>query len=226
MKNKLFSNILMIAAVLTFIGLTACQHENPVEPIERDFDYSMVLASPDLVVGSLSEASLTSDFTLVNVTDKMLYSPNDNGKGPGDKPFPPKPDPNRPPVKLGMLLRMLELDSAQRELVKGFFEEFEDCVKEYRIALREAQRAIIENANAQRRSIMEALKAGEITREQAMQALRQLREQTRQEMETNEVIVAARQGIKDCHDALLENIKSILTQKQLDIWNKFFGIKG
>lgn len=224
MKNKLFANILILA-VVALLGLTACQHENPVEPVERDFDYSMVLATPDAVIGTLSEASLTNDFTLVNITDQMLYSPNGNGKGPDGKPLPPKPDPNRPPLKLGMLLRMLELDSAQRLLVKGFFEEFEDCVKEYRIALREAQRAIIENANAQRRAIMESLKAGEITREQAWQALKELREQTRQEMETNEDIVAAREGIKDCHDALLENIKSILTPKQLAIWNKFFGIK-
>ncbi|HOK14588.1 MAG TPA: hypothetical protein PLU67_00335 [Candidatus Kapabacteria bacterium] len=226
MKNKLFRNIYVVAILVAVLGLTSCQKDNPVEPIENGLDYSMVLLSPEAMIGEVSQPSLTTDFTLLNVYDKMLIPPIDGkGKGPNGE-MPPKPEPNKPPFKIGMLLRMLELDSAQREQVKIFAQELEDCIKEYRQMLREAQRAIIENANAQRREIMEQLKTGEITREQAMQALRQLREETRIAMETDEDIATARQGLKDCHDAFLENVKSILTTKQLDIWNRFFGIKG
>ncbi len=225
MKNKLFRNIYVVAILAAVFGLSSCQKDNPVEPVDNGLDYSMVLVSPEAMVGELSQPSLTTDFTLQNVYDKMLMPPFDNkGKGPNGE-MPPKPEPNKPPFKIGVLLRMLELDSAQREQVKIFVQELEDCIKEYRQMLREAQRAIIENANAQRRQIMEQLKAGEITREQAMQALKQLREETRMAMESNEDIATARQGLKDCHDAFLENVKSILTTKQLEIWNKFFGIK-
>lgn len=222
MKTKLFSNIYVVAILMAIFGLASCQTENPFEPVERDFDYSVVLATPDVMLGNLSDASLTNDFTLTNVYDHMLYSPN--GKGPN--PDAPKPGPAVPPIKLGQLLRMLELDSAQIEKVKAFMKEFEECAKEYRIKLRDAQRQILEAANLQRRQILEDLRAGKITREEAWQMLKQLREETRLQMETNEDIVAAREALKNCHDALLENIKSILTTKQLDIWNKYFGIKG
>jgi len=225
MKNKLFRNIYVVAILAAMLGIAACQNENPFEPEDNDIDYSMVLLSPDAMVGEVSEASLTTDFTLQNVYDKMLTPPfGGNGKGPNGE-MPPKPEPNKGQFRIGVLLRMLELDSAQREQVKIFAQELEDCIKEYRQMLREAQRAIIENANAQRRQIIEQLKAGEITREQAMQALKQLREETRTAMETNEDIAIARQGLKDCHDAFLENVKSILTTEQLEIWNKYFGIK-
>ncbi|MCX8055274.1 MAG: hypothetical protein N3A67_06375 [Ignavibacteria bacterium] len=225
MKSKLFRNIYVVAILAAMLGIAACQKDNPVEPVDNGMDYSMVLLSPNAIVGEVSEASLTTDFTLQNVYDKMLMPPSDDkGKGPNGE-MPPKPEPNNGQFRIGVLLRMLELDSAQREQVKIFAQELEDCIKEYRQMLREAQRAIIENANAQRRQIMEQLKAGEITREQAMQALKQLREETRTAMETNEDIAIARQGLKDCHDAFLENVKSILTTKQLEIWNKYFGIK-
>lgn len=225
MKSKFFRNIYVVAILAAMLGIAACQKDNPVEPVDDEMDYSMVLLSPNAMVGDVSDASLTTDFTLQNVYDKMLLPPfGGNGKGPNGE-MPPKPEPKKPQFKIGMLLRMLELDSAQREEVKVFAQELEDCIKEYRQMLREAQRAIIENANAQRREIMEQLKSGEITREQAMQALKQLREETRLAMETDEDIQTALEGLKNCHDAFLENVKSILTTKQLEIWNRYFGIK-
>lgn len=215
MKNKMLSTFAMgMIALMAMLSLSSCQKDGPVGSSDNSSTYDYMLAGPETVVGDVSEASLTEGFKLNVECDGMLFN------GPKGKPMPPNP--KQPPLKLGMLLRVLELSDDQKADVQEMLELFRECVETNRIALREAQLPIIEAANLERKAILDDLKDSVITRAEAQLALKALHQETRLAMETDEDVAAAREALKECHDTLLESLKAILTPAQLVKWNKFF----
>jgi len=206
------------ALLIALLILPACQENDGVIP-SKGFSPDMLLVAPEWMEGDVQEGTLNSEFTLKAENDRLLFD------GREERPKEPQ-RPNLPPrVKLGMLLRALELTEEQRADVAEYLAALRPCVMEARIAMREAQMAIIQEANAQRREVIADLQNGLITREEAAIAIRQINMDVRDAMQNDEDIIAARLALKKCHDDLLSSIYDILTPEQILIWNRFFSIR-
>jgi Spy/CpxP family protein refolding chaperone len=141
----------------------------------------------------------------------------------------PKDDPLYPerPIKymvpLGRILKQLNLTDEQKTQIQEFMLQYRDCVKSALATLRESEKPIIEAANQQRRQVLEQLKNGEIDRTTAMQRLREINQQTRDALINNPVREQVLQQLKDCWDTLINNIKGILTQDQLTLFEQLLA---
>lgn len=215
MNKSILKSVMAMFALMLVFTLSSCQKDDAVAP-EYNYDADVMLATSEWIEGDLIEGTVETEFALDAQYDKMLFDGNVDKPGkPGDK---------RPPMlPLGRLLRQLELTADQRDSVEIYMQAFRLCAEEARIALRDAQKPIIDSANAQRRAIIADLKAGLITRQEASLALRQLHEATKLALDSDPAVVAAREAIKNCHDILLANIKSLLTPAQLVIWERFMS---
>ncbi len=120
---------------------------------------------------------------------------------------------------LGRILRQLKLDSTQVQQIKGFIKDYISCVHDAMVALRQSEKTIIQNANQNRRLILDSLKNGQITVKEAMADLRLLNQTTRQELKDNPARITACEAIKACRETLFTNIESVLTPDQLTIWD-------
>jgi hypothetical protein len=85
--------------------------------------------------------------------------------------------------------------------------------------LRDANADLIELANAERRSIVEAYRAEEITSEEAIEQLRALNQRTREAIRNNPANDPYLREICENRLSLFEDIRSILTGDQVAVWD-------
>ncbi|MEW6195342.1 MAG: hypothetical protein AB1521_09315 [Bacteroidota bacterium] len=121
---------------------------------------------------------------------------------------------------IGRVLRRLDLSDDQKTAVHDFVIAFHDAVKPLLAEFHEINKPVIEEANAQRELIIEDLKNGVITREQAHDALKALNESTREKIKTNADNLNLKENLCNEKDVLFSNIESILTEEQLAQWNE------
>jgi hypothetical protein len=122
---------------------------------------------------------------------------------------------NRPgPNPLAKILRALNLTDEQKASIKQFLTEYQPCHRAAMLALRNAQKVIIEAANIERREIMAALKDGTIDRRIAAQQLGDLNKRVRLTLQSDEAVQAALAAVKACDEELMAKIKAILTEEQ------------
>ncbi len=119
------------------------------------------------------------------------------------------------------IFKELNLTDEQAKTISTFAKEHKSCRREAIDALREAQRAILQNANLERKQIIDDMKNGTITATEARELILKLAEQVRQDMKNSPEVQAALEAVKNCHNVFLDNIASVLTADQLVIWNKF-----
>ncbi len=119
------------------------------------------------------------------------------------------------------IFKELNLTDEQAKTISSFAKDHKSCRREAIDVLREAQRAILQNANLERKKIIDDMKNGVITATEARELLLKLAEQVRQDMKNSPEVQAALEAVKNCHDVFIDKIASILTDEQLVIWNKF-----
>jgi len=119
------------------------------------------------------------------------------------------------------ILRDLDVMKEQMRQIRQFIRAHRECVKDPLEGLREANAGIIANANEQRKAILQALRNGEITREEAMQQLKQLSEATREAIRNNPASQPFLQAICECTTALFDNIRSVLNEDQQARWDQW-----
>ncbi len=211
--------LLSVFALALLVGLNSCDKGNlPTEGDWNLFDSPEWLApEPDASPVEINGGTLEQPFDICPVEqDVRLYDPNggdrgghgkggDNGDMMGHRKFMP----------LGWILRQLELDSLQIDQIKGFIFDYRLCIKENVMNLREKEKELLEPFNERRKEIFEAYKNGEITREEAAQALLQLHQEIIEVLSQNNFRVLACEAMKDCRNQLFENIKTILNEEQL-----------
>lgn len=209
-RTSFISSAMALFAIVIMFSLSACDPETATTPTNTDgADY--LLATPEWIVGEVTEGTVTQEFALNVENECMLFDgTKERPKGPA----------NHPPKQLGNIFRQLKLTADQRDDIEGFMTAFKACVEAGRLDLRLAQLPIIQAANAQRLIILTNLKAGTITAEQAKTALKALHESTKLAMTTNLDVIAAHEALKLCYETLLDNIEGILTAEQLVKWNR------
>lgn len=124
---------------------------------------------------------------------------------------------------LGKIFRELSLNDSQKESLKQFFEENKECASEYFQALRENSVSYRENANQLRDPIIDALKAGDLTRDEAKAELEIIRNNLKEEMLADEDRQAIIDSIKACREELHAKIASILDDDQRAKWEAWLA---
>lgn len=214
---KVKTLFLTILAVGIF-GFVSCdKFDNPVD----DSDYTPTkVVLYDVNEINLQEGNLDQPITCEPILP-MGVDRLDNRKGPDRK-----KDEKRPGIGFEEIFRLMALTPEQYEVIKAYFSEHRDCVSSWLKKLRDAQMEIIAAAREEQKSIIAKYKAGEITREEAALALRELNLKTKEALRNLTVNEDVRKGIKDCFDELIANIKSELTPEQLTMFERWLASKN
>jgi Spy/CpxP family protein refolding chaperone len=215
MKN--LKVLLAVLAVLVMIGVSACQKETTAPTTtdtyeQPEFFLPNVVSDLSTLPSDVTEPTMETDMTQVIPNDaQIVRPPMDKGR---------LLPPNHPFAKI---LRALQLTPDQAEQIKAFLKEHRDCVEAALKALRESERAIIQPANAERKALALQYKNGEITKEELISALKDLRQRTKEALVNNPQRQIALQAMIDCEKALFTSIYSILTPEQQTKWDEWMA---
>ena len=217
MKTKRFFSILGVLAILA--SVTACNSTSgdlaaPGQPdlAALDTDQFAVVDQED-AFATIKDASVDTDMTWEPVMDGPLFHRHRN-------------HPGHLGSHLRYVLHDLGITFEQLELIRGFVHDhIERIIPEFR-GLREVNQPIIEEANRQRRAIMEALNKGDITREEAVRMMIQLMVETRMAIRNNPDNLPFLTAICESKKQLFADIRSILTEEQQAIWDAWVARLG
>lgn len=123
---------------------------------------------------------------------------------------------------IGFIFKDLNLTADQQAQIKTFMQARIDCQKALQQQLRDSEKPILDEANAARQVIIDQLKAGTITKEEAQTQLKALRDATKAKLEANPLRAEILAALIACEDTFFDNVGSILdptTQKPL--WDDF-----
>lgn len=219
-KNFAKKSAMIFAALMLVFVVSSC--DKAVDSTDYSEYYSSVFSvnEPSTNIADIYvEGNETADFGEM----PMPVGPDDNtgNNKPNDKKdLRPNQDIRNP---FARIFALLELTAEQKAQIREFMIAHRRCEREAIVALREAQKPILVAANQERRAIMEQVKNGELTREEAGALLKALNQRVREEMQNNEAVIAAHQALRNCWEELLRNIGSILTPEQLVKWEKFLA---
>ena len=221
MKKTFLS--LAIVAVGLLIGLSACNKgDNPWGPGD-DHDMMVSQTLPDEYMPYFDAEEFTVEGDL-NANDIEVY-PEFNGRdrhGHGDKDRGHDRDKWRNKMKkrhghgfeLRLLLRKLHLDKEQRAEFRKILISYRECVKEVMESSAAERQEIIKRAREARMEIIKKYRAGEISREEAIKALRVLYTKVKKAMDD----LIDKDALCDCYIRMLRQLYSILTPRQQQIF--------
>lgn len=129
--------------------------------------------------------------------------------------------PGHPGSHLGPILVQLGLDESQKAAIKEAILDHRRRIRPVLEDLREANAALLAAANAEREEIVEACRAGEITREEAARRLLELSVRTRQAIRDNPENAPYLRMLCESKRALFAEIRSILNEEQRAIWDRW-----
>jgi RNA polymerase-interacting CarD/CdnL/TRCF family regulator len=124
------------------------------------------------------------------------------------------------------ILVQLKLDSAQKAGIRDLMAAHQDCMHSAMEALRLAEKEVLDNARDQRQAIMADLKAGTITRTEAMTKLRDLNKATREALAGMPEREEAATAVQKCTDDLFAGIRALLNEDQQKTWDKWVETLG
>ena len=128
---------------------------------------------------------------------------------------------------LGHILRDLSLTEDQRAQVRELMTGQRECVQEPLQAFREANQDLIAATNEQRQTIMDAVRNGDITREEAREQLRELSESTREAIRNNPDNAPFKEALCACKLAHFDNVRAVLDETQQADWDEWVaGLEG
>ncbi|MCX6174532.1 MAG: hypothetical protein NTZ27_07280 [Ignavibacteriales bacterium] len=234
---KRFKSLLILAALLTLplIYFTACSNKSEVNgPNQINFDSPQyaVIDYTDLMNG-VEDATLNNDMTY----DNSLYSygflsmssfVQGNASGMmnggmmsvngGGTNWIMKFDFGK---HLGLFFRRLNLSDQQKSDLKALMVKFHDDMKPLVQQFRDANADIIKAANEARKLIVEDLRAGKITRQEAAAKLKVLNDDTRQKINDNAASQTIKASMCALRATLFTDIASKLTGDQVTKWTDF-----
>lgn len=118
------------------------------------------------------------------------------------------------PHPFGRLLAALNLSDDQAVAVRSLMQAHRTCVQAALEVHRAAMDELLADAKAQRDAIKAQLEAGEITREEARAAMRELNASVREAIKASGLREQAREMMKACDDEFYAALNEILTDEQ------------
>jgi Spy/CpxP family protein refolding chaperone len=220
MKNVKMYAWLMAMSMLV---LVSCQDDMENDNMNVDSSEYIVSSFDDLGEVEIGGGTMEQEFMIED-----MYANEENGEGhfSGDKPMMKRGMKGRRHGGgngVGRVFRDMELTEDQRGSIRDFMMDMKDCAKENMVALRELNSPAREELRAARKAIIDRVKAGEITREEAHAEMNVLRAEMRESMQNDPEREALIEALKECRKAFIDSISGILTPEQLEIWNAWLA---
>jgi len=208
----------LLAAIL-LIAVTAGSHSGGITgsesahllPFESD---SFAILDADDAFANLQEATLDHEMKMDGAFQGGKF-----GRHPGH--------PHGQGSHLAPVLFQLGLDQDQRVQIFGFVRAQHESMRGVLEGLRTVNADLIATANEERRSIMDAVHNGEMTREEAREQLHAISERTHDAIRDNPDNEPYLQQICDSRQTLIDQIRSILDDGQAATWDEWVsGLDG
>ena len=202
----------ILAVFVLIAGLVGCDsggssNSNNADPGTLNSDSFAIVDSEDAFT-NFEEATFDREMAMESVFHHGNFVRHHmHSRGPGSH--------------LAPVLFRLGLDMDQLRQLRAIIIEHRGSAREAFEGLRDANLALIEQANVERRTILDAYKADEITREEAEQQMRALNERTREAIRNNPANEEFLQQICDNRLDLFEAIRAILTGDQVAEWDNW-----
>ncbi len=114
----------------------------------------------------------------------------------------------------------LNLNEEQRAQMMEARKSFVDCIKPNLKDIRSVVKDILQEANVQRKALLEQFKNDEISKEELKDALGQLKDAVKTSIRENDVVQTGVQAIKECHAAFVDAAQEILSEEQFAQWQE------
>ncbi len=226
---KKFKSLLVIIALITLplMYFSACSNKDQVnEPNQINFD------SPQFAVidffdaqNAIEDATVDKDMVINGDFAGYKFMNSMNTLTPGNpmqrgNPWLEKFDFGK---HLGLFFKRLNLSDEQKTQLRSLMTNFHNDMKPLVQQFRDANADIIKAANEERKLIVEDLKAGNITRQEAAAKLKALNEETRDKIKNNPASQTIKASMCVLRNSLFDSIvsKLNLTADQLTKWNDF-----
>lgn len=223
MKASRFAVLFAVLGVAGALVFTACNDRNNLSgPRQLNFEIAQfaIIDYSDVENGiedATTETEMTFNGTMLN------YSVMG-----GDTPF----NPGNPGLRgmrwydrfdfgkhLGFFFRQLNLTDEQktavRDLAKAFHENMKPLVRQFY----EANKTIMQEANTSRKAIVDQVKAGTLTREEAAAKIKDLNQATRDKIKANPASQTIKTSMCAERDRLFAGVRAVLKGDQITKWD-------
>lgn len=207
-----FPKIKIVLPWLALTGLLACQQsldpEDRMDSVDLNSE-AFAVAGFDDFISNVEDATLEREMTMSPMFPGGRFHQRKPGHlfGPG--------------AHLGKILRELGVAREQMPEIRELLVAQRDCAKEPLDNLRAANQDLIDAANAQRRAVLDSVRSGELTREQAHERIKAINASTRAAIESNPANAPLLQALCDCRNTLFAAVRALLTEEQQAGWDEW-----
>ncbi|MGE5496439.1 MAG: Spy/CpxP family protein refolding chaperone [Syntrophothermus sp.] len=227
MKKTAVLSALIIAVLLPLLIFSGCtEHGSVTGPQQADYNSpQFIVVDATDVNNAIQDATLESDMKV----DESLYNYSFINKTADFKPglkaligilWMERFDFSK---HLGLIFKRLNLTDEQKAAIKEFSKTYHETMKPLVKQYFDANKTIMNDAKAQRKLIMDDLKTGKLTRDEAKTKLKDLNASTRDKIAANPESVKIKEEMCKARDTYFNNVKSVLTTDQLTKWDEFIS---
>ncbi len=219
-KHKSLVLLITLIAIFTW----GCSQSNEVEPVQpSSFDSpQFIMIDNNDILNGIEDATLTTDMKFSNSLFNfgiLSLTNNLNANDPVIRGIPWLANFDFT-KQLGLIFRRLDLTEAQVTDIRALMKTYHESLRPLLVAFQDANKEIVKAANEKRKAIMEDLRNGVITRQQANEKLRILNNETKQKIKDNPASIRITNQICQLNKKLMEDIKALLTSEQVVKWDQ------
>lgn len=221
MKKIHSLGLIIISLFLVVWGCNQSNEVEPVKPTNFESPQFIMIDNNDLLNG-IEDATLSSEMKFNNMLFNfgvLSLTNNLNANNPIIRGIPWLENFDFT-KQLGLIFRRLNLSESQiaetKVLMKAYHESLKPLVREFA----DANKEIVKAANEKRKSILDDLKNGVITRQEANEKIKNLNIETREKIKNNPVSIRIKDQICKLNKKLFDDIKALLTADQVVKWNE------
>jgi hypothetical protein len=219
--NNLFA-VLAALSVVVALAFVGCSDRGSVNgPRQIDFDVAQfAIVDYGDVQNGIEDASTETDMVFNSTLLNYGFMDGDRPFVSGDPAMRGMPwfDRFNFGKHLGLIFRQLNLTDDQKTRVRDLAKTFQQNMKPLIRQFYDANKSIIESANASRRAIMDDVKSGKITREQAAAKIKDLNQGTRDLIKNNPASLLIKVSMCAERDKLFAGVSAVLQGDQITKW--------
>jgi hypothetical protein len=211
MKLKILLSIVSAFAVLLF--MQSCSNEGSVSNSGSDDTPQFVVYDYNVSEVAMTDATIEND---IFVEDAENLRPTEDAKK--GRELNPKAGQR---IDLARVFNAMNLTDEQKAEIRALMQAKIPCENQWFRKLQAVRNQIVQRANEARRTIIEQVKNGEITREQAHRQINQLNMKVREAIRTHPINEEVRLGLIACRDEFFAAVAELLDEEQLVLWKRF-----
>jgi hypothetical protein len=195
------------------ISLAACSNEGIVSPTDDSGDGTSELVMRATEISALTVEMPVEDGSIASEIRERPSRPDTVNR----------PNPREPKRPFARLLDALKLDETQRASVAELLAQHKECVDAALASLRAAEREIIAAAEAARKDVLAQVQAGTLTRQEAIEQIRNINQRARTALKGLPQREGTRAAIKNCDETFYAGLETLLTPEQVVILKRWIA---